>query len=306
MPQPLKHLLSTQSLKKSEIDEILALAKEMEPYSQKKKQGDLMKGKVLAALFYEPSTRTRLSFETAMLRLGGEVISVMDVSTSSIAKGESLTDTAKVISQFVDIVAIRHSQNGAAHEFSLGSSVPVINAGDGISQHPSQALLDAYTIQKELGKIDGLTIAISGDLKYGRTPNSLAFLLSNYNVKFRFISPKELKMKPEVITHLNRLNIPYEETTQFEEGIKNVDVLYMTRIQKERFENFKEYERLKNVYVLNKKLVEKNNPKMLIMHPLPRVNEISTDVDELKNAAYFRQVENGVAVRMAIISHLLS
>jgi aspartate carbamoyltransferase catalytic subunit len=301
MPTKLKHLLTTQSLKKAEIEEILALAKEMEPYAQKRKMGDLMKGKVLAALFYEPSTRTRLSFETAMLRLGGEVISVTDVSTSSISKGESLKDTAKVISQFADIVAIRHSQNGAAKEFAEGSSVPVINAGDGISQHPSQALLDAYTIQKELGKIDGLTIAISGDLKYGRTPNSLAFLLSNFNVKFRFISPDELKMKPEVITHLNRLKIPYEQTTNFEEGMKGVDVLYMTRIQRERFEDYEEYERLKNVFVLTKELVLKNNPKMLIMHPLPRVNEISPDVDDLKNAAYFKQVENGVAVRMAII-----
>jgi len=284
----------------------LALAKQMEPYSKKEKQGTQMKGKVLAALFYEPSTRTRLSFETAMIRLGGEVISVSDVSTSSISKGESLMDTAKVISQFADVVSIRHSQSGAAHEFSLGSSVPVINGGDGTSQHPSQALLDAYTIKKELGKIDGLTIGISGDLKYGRTPNSLAFLLSNYDVKFKFISPKELKMKPEVIAHLNRLKIPYEETQNFEEGMKGVDVLYMTRIQKERFENFNEYEKLKNVFVLNKKMVLKNNPKMLIMHPLPRVNEINPDVDDLKNAAYFRQVGNGVTVRMAIISHLLS
>jgi len=301
MPQKLKHLLSTQSLKKSEIEEILALAKEMEPYAKKEKQGNQMKGKILAALFYEPSTRTRLSFETAMLRLGGETLSVTDVNTSSITKGESLIDTAKVISQFADIVAIRHSQNGAVNEFSKGSSVPTVNAGDGTSQHPSQALLDAYTIQKELGKIDGLTIAISGDLKYGRTPSSLAFLLSNYNIKFRFISPKELKMKPEVITHLNRLKTPYEQTQNFEKGMKDVDVLYMTRIQRERFENFKEYERLKNVYVLTKKIVLKNNPKMIIMHPLPRVNEIATDVDELKNAVYFRQVENGIAVRMAII-----
>ncbi|MBN1494376.1 aspartate carbamoyltransferase [Candidatus Peregrinibacteria bacterium] len=301
MPPKPKHLLSTQSLKKSEIEEILALAKEMEPYARKEKQGTRMKGKILAALFYEPSTRTRLSFETAMKRLGGETLSVTDASTSSISKGESISDTAKVISQFADIVAIRHSQNGAAKEFSLGSEVPVINAGDGVSQHPSQALLDAYTIKKELGKINGLTVAISGDLKYGRTPNSLAFLLSNYNVKFRFISPKELKMKPDVIVHLNRMKIPYEETTKFEEGMRGVDVLYMTRVQKERFKNYREYERLKNVYVLNKKLVQKVNPKMLIMHPLPRVNEIAQDVDGLKNAAYFRQVENGIAVRMAII-----
>jgi len=291
----MKNLLSTDSLTKSEIEEILQKADSFLDY-----RGQDLKGKILASLFYEPSTRTRLSFETAMHRLGGSVISVTDVESSSIMKGETLDDTARVISQFADIVAIRHPESGSAHTFADNSNVPVINAGDGAGQHPTQALLDLFTIQKELGKVDGLKVVIAGDLRYSRCSNSLAYILSNYDVEFKFVSPPQLTMKPEV----KELDIKYEELEDFKEGIKGADVLYCTRIQQERFADSQEYEKLKDVYILNKKLLKEYCPNAIVMAPLPRVHEISHDIDELENAKYFKQVEYGVAVRMALLTLL--
>jgi aspartate carbamoyltransferase catalytic subunit len=237
--------------------------------------------------------------------LGGDIISVTDVGASSIVKGESLDDTARVISRFADIIAVRHPDSGSAQIFAEKSEVPVINAGDGAGQHPTQALLDIFTIKKELGKLDGIKVVMTGDLRYGRCPNSLAYLLANYDVEFTFVSPPELKMKPEVKEFLDEKGIKYEETEDFKEGIKNADVLYCTRIQKERFADTQEYEELKDVYILNRKLVEDLCPDAIIMHPLPRVHEISHDIDELKNAKYFKQVEYGVAVRMALLTSLI-
>ncbi len=295
----MQHLLNSEQLSKKEIEEILQKAESFLNY-----RGDDLKGKILAALFYEPSTRTRLSFETAMHKLGGSVISVTDVGASSIVKGETLDDTAKVVSKFADVIVVRHPDSGSATIFAKNSSVPVINAGDGAGQHPTQALLDLFTIQKELGKLDGLKVVMTGDLRYGRCPNSLAYLLANYDVEFKFVSPPELKMKPEVKEFLDEKGIKYEESEDFKEGIKEADVLYCTRIQQERFADSQEYETLKDVYILNKKLIEELCPNAIIMHPLPRVHEISHDVDEMENAKYFKQVEYGVAVRMALLTLL--
>jgi aspartate carbamoyltransferase catalytic subunit len=297
----MKNLLSSESLSKEAIEKILQKTDSFLGYN-----GDDMKGRILANLFYEPSTRTRLSFETAMKRLGGEVISVTDIESTSIAKGETLDDTAKVVSQFADIVAIRHPESGSATRFADNSSVPVINAGDGAGQHPTQGLLDLFTIKKEKGKLDGLKIVMTGDLKYGRCPNSLAYLLANYDIEFVFVAPEQLKMKPEVLEFLDSKGIKYEETNDFKEGIKDADVLYCTRIQKERFADSSDYEDLKDVFILTKGLVEEKCPDAVIMHPLPRVHEISHEIDDMPNAAYFRQVENGVAVRMAILTMLLA
>jgi aspartate carbamoyltransferase len=300
------HLLSTKDLSKDYIEKIMATAAKMEPYALKEKQGDMMKGKILAALFYEPSTRTRLSFETAMLRLGGQVISVADAQSSSLAKGESLEDTAKIVSQYADIIAIRHPEIGSAKKMAENASVPVINAGDGAGDHPTQALLDLYTIIKERGQVDGLTVTFSGDLKNSRTANSLIYLLANYDVKFKFLSPLQLPMKDEVKKFLKDKGLSFEETSSVEEGLSGADVLYATRVQRERFKDAGEYEKLKDSFIFNRALLEKHNPKMLILHALPRVNEIATDVDDMSGAAYFRQASNGVSVRMALISLLLA
>jgi len=303
------HLLSTKDLSKDYIEKIMATAAEMEGYALKKKQVDAqgaMKGKILAALFYEPSTRTRLSFETAMLRLGGQVISVADAQSSSLVKGESLEDTAKIVSQYADIIAVRHPEVGSAKKMADSASVPVINAGDGAGDHPTQALLDLYTIIKEKGQVDELTVTLSGDLKNSRTANSLIYLLANYDVKFKFLAPEELKMKDEVKKFLKDKGLSFEETSDVEEGLSGTDVLYATRVQRERFKDAGEYEKLKDSFIFNRALLEKHNPKMLILHALPRVNEISKDVDDMPGAAYFRQASNGVSVRMALISLLLA
>lgn len=300
-----KHILSTYDISRDQAEFIIQTAKEFEPYAKKLKSSDQLKGKIMASLFYEPSTRTRLSFETAMLRLGGQVLSVTDSKTTSIAKGESWGDTAKMMSQFTDVILVRHPQVGVAQEFAAASNVPVLNGGDGVSQHPTQTLLDLYTIKEECGEIDGLTIAMSGDLKHGRTASSLAVLLANYNVKFKFIAPKELAMKQEVKDLLKAKGIEFEETESLEEGIVGADIIYMTRIQKERFESVEEYEKFKGTYVLDRKLIEEKNPNVTVMHPLPRVDEIHPDVDDLPNAAYFRQAGNGVTVRMALLSLVL-
>lgn len=298
-------ILSAQQFNRGDIETVLKLAKKMEVFASKKKWGDFLKEKLLAALFYEPSTRTRLSFETAMQRLGGRTISAVGMQSSSLRKGETLHDTGKIVENYADIIIMRHPGEGSAADLAAAASVPVINAGDGCGEHPTQALLDLYTLQKERGKIDGLTIALVGDLKYGRTVHSLPLMLSHFDTKFIFISPPELKMPEPICRFLKEKNISYKETADLGEAMKWSDVLYMTRIQEERFPNPKEYEKHRNLYIVSREFIEEKNPKILIMHPLPRVWEIKPEVDDLPGAAYFRQVKNGLAVRMALLALLL-
>lgn len=302
MPLSFRHLTSTKQLSRADTDAILARALEMEKVLLKGGD-DRLHGKILASLFYEPSTRTRLSFETAMQRLGGSVITAEGFQFSSLYKGETIEDTIMMVGQYADIIAMRHPEQGSADIAASVSPIPFINAGDGPGQHPTQALLDLFTIQKERGKIDGLSIAMVGDLRYGRTVHSLTFLLGLYNnLHFTFVAPKELTMPEKVTTFLKEKNIPYKEMDKLN-GALDCDILYMTRIQQERFTDHSEYERLKGVYELTAALVKGKNAT--IMHPLPRVGEIATDVDTLPNAAYFRQARNGVPVRMALLEMLL-
>lgn len=298
-------ILSVKQFNRGDIDLVLKAARKMEPFALKKKFGEILKGYVMASLFYEPSTRTRLSFEASMVRLGGSVISVTGQEFSSLSKGETLQDTGKIVSMYADVIVVRHGATGAPAKLADGASVPVINAGDGIGEHPTQALLDLYTIQKERGKIDGLKIGLVGDLKFGRTVHSLSQALSHFNVELVFISPPELKMPEDITFLLREKGIQFTETSDLIGSLKELDVCYMTRIQQERFSDKEEYEKLKNVYVLTKELVTSKNNKLTIMHPLPRIGEIKEDVDELKTAAYFRQAQNGIAVRMALLSLVL-
>ena len=302
MPLPFQHLTSTKQLSRDDTDAILSVAGAMEKVMESG-GSDLLKDKILAALFYEPSTRTRLSFETAMHRLGGRVLSAVGMQFSSLYKGETIEDTIKVIGQYADIIAMRHPEEGSADRAASVSPIPFINGGDGPGQHPTQGLLDLYTIQKERGKLDGIHITMVGDLKFGRTVHSLSFLLGLYNdVKFTLIAPKELLMPPKVTDFFDKKGIQYEQTAELKEGL-NADVIYMTRVQKERFKDPAEYERLKLKYILKAEHVKNRN--ITVMHPLPRVGEIATDVDPLPNAAYFRQARNGVPLRMALLAMLL-
>lgn len=302
MPLPFTSLVSTKQLTRVDTDIILRVSARMEE-ALKLGNSDLLKGKILASLFYEPSTRTRLSFEAAMQRLGGNVITAEGLQFSSMYKGETIEDTILVACQYADIIAMRHPEEGSADKAAGVTTVPFINAGDGPGQHPTQALLDLYTIQKERNTIDGLHIAMVGDLRYGRTVHSLSFLLGLYkDVKFTLISPKELTMPEKVTSFFKEKNIQFSETDDINEGL-DADVLYVTRVQKERFNDEKEYERLKLKYIVDAKMIGKRN--ISILHPLPRVGEIATDVDALPNAAYFRQVHNGVAVRMALLALLM-
>ncbi len=289
---------------KKEILEILDEAEKMEELLKKKTPLKLLEGKILATVFYEPSTRTRLSFETSMKRLGGEVITMTDLKSSSVAKGESLIDTIRVISSYADIIVLRHPSEGAARLASEYSEVPIINAGDGSNQHPTQTLLDLYTIRREIGKIDGIKIAFVGDLKYGRTVHSLVYALSLFkNVEMYFISPKELKMPKDIIEDLKFKNIKFYELENIENIGDDIDVLYVTRIQKERFPDPNEYEKVKGSYRITKEFVE--GKKFIIMHPLPRVDEIDYEVDNLPQAKYFKQSFYGIPVRMAILKKLI-
>lgn len=300
----IRHLTSTKQLNRADTDTILKTARAMDTLLKEKGGDDRLKGKVLAALFYEPSTRTRLSFETAMHRLGGGVVSAEGVEFSSLYKGETIEDTITVVGQYADIIAMRHPEQGSADRAAAVSLVPFINAGDGPGQHPTQALLDLYTIAQERGQIEGLHIAMAGDLKYGRTVHSLAFLLGLYaGMRFTFIAPKELPMPTKVTNFLKEKGIPYTETADLRAGTES-DVLYMTRVQKERFTDHSEYLRLKEAFVLRASHL--TGKDVTVLHPLPRVGEIATDVDALPNAAYFRQVKNGVPVRMALLAHLLN
>ena len=296
-----KSLVSITDYSKAEYLKILDLAAEFEINPNQ----EILKGKVVATLFFEPSTRTRLSFETAINRLGGRVIGFADVNSSSVTKGETLKDTIKMITNYADLIVIRHPIEGAARYASEIATVPVINAGDGANQHPTQTLLDLYSIQKTQKTLENLNLFMIGDLKYGRTVHSLLMAMLNFNPTFYFISPDELKMPREYLLYLDQRKIKYFEYKEFMPTISQADIVYMTRVQKERFSDPIEYEKTKNAYVLRNAMLEHTRPNMKILHPLPRVNEISLDVDENPKAYYFTQALNGVFVRQAIIASIL-
>lgn len=301
----MKNLIGIEDFSKEEIDELIKVSKDI--INNKEKYLEKCKGKILATLFFEPSTRTRLSFESAMLSLGGSVLGFSSADSSSTQKGETLADTIKVVSGYSDIIAMRHPKEGAPIVAASNSRVPIINAGDGGHNHPTQTLLDLLTIVQEKGRLDNFTVGLCGDLKFGRTVHSLIIALSRYdNIKFVLISPNELKI-PEYLKQdfLDKKNIEYVETENLEECIDKLDILYMTRVQKERFLNEEEYVRLKDVYILDKQKLEKAKEDLCILHPLPRVNEIATEIDNDPRAAYFRQAEYGKYMRMAIILKLL-
>jgi aspartate carbamoyltransferase catalytic subunit len=296
-----KSLVSITDYTKDEYLRILELAAEFE---KNPIQSDLQ-GKIVATLFFEPSTRTRLSFETAVNRLGGRVIGFADASSSSVTKGETLKDTIKMVTNYVDLIVMRHPIEGAARYASEVATVPIVNAGDGANQHPSQTLLDLYSIKKTQGKLDNLNIFMIGDLKYGRTVHSLLMAMSHFKPTFYFISPEELKMPKEYLMFLDQQKIRYYEYRDFLPIISEADIVYMTRVQKERFSDPIEYEKTKNAYVLNNSMLDNTKDNMKILHPLPRVNEIDLDVDDSPKAYYFTQALNGVFVRQAIISSIL-
>jgi len=296
-----KSLVSITDFTKNDYLKILDTAVGFERNSYQ----NLLNGKVIATLFFEPSTRTRLSFESAINRLGGRVIGFSDAGTSSISKGETLYDTIRVVSNYAELIVIRHPLEGSARYASEVTAVPVINAGDGANQHPTQTLLDLYSIRKTQGKLTGLNIIMVGDLKYGRTVHSLLMALSEFNASFYFISPDELKMPDEYKLYLNRLGLKYHESRELNGNIKDADIIYMTRVQKERFSDPIEYEKTKNSYVLKEEMLSGTKENLRVMHPLPRVNEIHTDIDSNPKAYYFQQTENGVYVRQAIISLIL-
>ena len=301
----MRHLMSPLDFSVEELDHLLDLAHDIELHPEK--YAHACEGKKLATIFYEPSTRTRLSFEAAMLNLGGNVLGFSSAASSSASKGESVSDTIRMISCFADICAMRHPKEGAPMVASAVSSIPVINAGDGGHQHPSQTLTDLLTIRSLKGRLDHFTIGLCRDLKFGRTVHSLVRALARYEgVKFIFISPEELKMPSYIKEEVLEANgIPYREVERLEDVMSDLDVLYMTRVQKERFFNEEDYVRLKDFYILNNQKMELAKDDMIVMHPLPRVNEISVEVDKDPRAAYFRQVQYGVYVRMALILTLL-
>lgn len=296
-----KSFVSIDDFTKEEIIEILDMAEEFE----KQPVRDLLRNRVIASLFFEPSTRTRLSFESAINKLGGKIIGFTDASISSITKGESLHDTIRMVSSYSDLIVMRHYLEGSARYASEISSVPVINAGDGTNQHPTQTMLDLYSIRKTQGTLDNLNIFMVGDLKYGRTVHSLMMAMSRWNTTFNFISPEELKMPDENKIYLENLGLKYYEHSDFTDIISRADIIYMTRVQKERFSDPIEYEKVKNVYVLKNSMLANTKPNMRILHPLPRVNEISTDVDSSSKAYYFEQALNGVFTRQAILCKVL-
>ena len=301
----MKHLIDIKDLSTQEIDELIEVAKDI--IKNKEKYAKKCEGKKLATLFYEPSTRTRLSFEAAMMELGGNVLGFSSASSSSVSKGESVADTVRVVGGYADIIAMRHPKEGAPLVAAMKSEVPIINAGDGGHNHPSQTLTDLLTIQCEKHRLSNLTIGICGDLKFGRTVHSLISAMSRYqNIKFILISPKELKLPDYIKTDILEKNkIEYYETNDIEEYMQDLDILYMTRVQKERFFNEDDYIRLKDYYILNKEKLKNAKEDLCIMHPLPRVNEISTDVDDDKRACYFKQAKYGKYIRMALILKLL-
>ena len=301
----MKYLIDPMDLSVEEIDELIDIANDI--IKDRTRYQDVCRHKILATLFFEPSTRTRLSFESAMLSLGGNVLGFSSASNTSASKGESVSDTISVVSSYCDIIAMRHPKEGAPLVATRKSTVPLINAGDGGHNHPTQTLTDLLTISREIGRLDNLTIGFCGDLKFGRTVHSLTKAMSRYkNIKFVFIAPPELKI-PEYLKHdlLDAKNLDYREVETIEEVIEDLDILYMTRVQKERFFNEQDYIRLKDTYILDLKKLEKSKSDLIVMHPLPRVNEIATEVDDDPRAKYFNQVQNGRFMRMALILKML-
>lgn len=296
-------IISAKDFSREDIDHILKKAKDMIQY---KKYSELLKGKILATLFFEPSTRTRLSFESAMYRLGGSVIGFHSGDVSSTKKGESIADTIRTVENYCDGIVIRHNLEGAARLATKFAKIPIINAGSGSGEHPTQALLDLLTITEEGRKLDGLNIGIMGDLKFGRTVHSLSILLSNYDVNIYFISPKELMMRKRDKDFLRQRQAKYKEIEKYRDILNVLDVLYITRIQKERFADIEEYDRVKNIYVFTKKDLKETKDDFKIMHPLPRVTEISPDIDDSPKAIYFKQTYYGIPMRKAILAELLS
>ncbi len=297
-----RDILSAADLSRDDILEILRQSEKMEEIVKKDKVSDMLSDTLVAVLFLEPSTRTRLSFETAINRLGAKAIVVASADSSSAAKGESLADTAMTVDGYVDVIVVRQPLKGGAEIMADAAKAPVINGGDGAGQHPTQALLDLYTIKKEKGTLENLKVAMIGDLKYGRTVHSLSYALAPFSpTEYIFCAPDELQMPDYIVEDMRKRSIPCTMTSDINEALQ-ADVVYMTRIQRERFENPSDYERLKGSFVLDRKLVESGSKDMIILHPLPRVDEISTDVDQLPNAAYFRQAHNGVYVRMALLA----
>jgi aspartate carbamoyltransferase catalytic subunit len=297
-----RDITSIEDFTRQEIDYILKIAKTMEPIAAK--GSDLLKGKILANAFFEPSTRTRLSFEAAMLKLGGNTIGFSDAENTSVKKGENLADTVRTIENYADIIALRHPLEGAAKLAAEFSKVPIVNAGSGAEEHPTQALVDLYTILKEKHRIDDLKIAVIGDLRYGRTVHSLAYALSLYNVELTLVSPESLRMRREVLRSIQN-KIPVSETQNLEKAIPQTDVLYVTRIQKERFPDQAEYAKVKGTYRIDLKTLVNAKKDLIILHPLPRVDEIAPEVDATPQARYFQQVWNGVVIRMALLALLL-
>lgn len=301
----MKYLIDPMDLSVEEIDELIDIANDI--IKDRTRYQDVCRHKILATLFFEPSTRTRLSFESAMLSLGGSVLGFSSASNTSASKGESVSDTISVVSSYCDIIAMRHPKEGAPLIATRKSTVPLINAGDGGHNHPTQTLTDLLTIYREKGRLDNLTIGFCGDLKFGRTVHSLTKAMSRYkNIKFVFIAPPELKI-PEYLKHdlLDAKNLDYKEAETIEEIIEDLDILYMTRVQKERFFNEQDYIRLKDTYILDLKKLEKSKSDLIVMHPLPRVNEIAIEVDDDPRSKYFDQVQNGRFMRMALILKML-
>ena len=297
-----RDIISMEDFSREEINYILNISQAMEPVASK--GSDMLKGKILATLFFEPSTRTRLSFEAAMLKLGGSVIGFAEAEIASVKKGENLADTVRTVENYADVIALRHPLEGAAKLASEFSKVPIINGGSGAEEHPTQAFIDLYTMQKEKGKIDGLKIALVGDLRYGRTVHSLACALSLYNVELYLISPESLKMRHGVLRAIQN-KISVFEDTSLEKIVPQLDVLYVTRIQKERFPDPAEYAKVKGVYKIDLKTLSNAKKDLIILHPLPRVDEIAAEVDNTPQARYFQQVWNGIIVRMALLALVL-
>lgn len=296
-----RSLVSINDLSKDEIFDLLDLAEEFE----KNPIQNIMASKVVATLFFEPSTRTRLSFESAVNRLGGRVIGFSEAANTSVSKGESLKDTILTVANYSDLIVMRHPIEGSARFAAEVSPVPIVNAGDGANQHPTQTLLDLYSIRKTQGTLNNLNIFLVGDLKYGRTVHSLLQAMSQFGATFTFVAPKELQMPAEYKMQLDNLGLKYTEQTDLNENLEKADIIYMTRVQKERFSDPMEYEKVKNVYVLRNKMLENTKSNMRVLHPLPRVNEIHTDVDSNSKAYYFPQALNGVFTRMAIMKRVL-
>ena len=296
-----KSLISITDFSTEEIVRILEIANEFE----NSPQPHLLDGKVVATLFFEPSTRTRLSFESAINRMGGRVIGFSDPNISSVSKGETLKDTIRIVSNYCDLIVMRHPLEGSSRYASEVATVPVINAGDGANQHPTQTLLDMYSIKKTQGRLDNINIFMVGDLKYGRTVHSLVQAMSPFNPTFNFISHPKLRMPQEYLDFLDEKKVKYYEHEQFTDIISAADIIYMTRVQRERFQDLMEYEKTKDLYILHNSMLENTKPTMKILHPLPRVNEISQDVDPNPKAYYFEQALNGVFARQAVISYVL-